>query len=176
MLKVDYAQEEAIAKYGKDPRNYLINAREIVRKRGRLDRSYRHGSDRMGERRKRAHGCQNRSTAREKAWKADSVVLAMGFLGPEDTLAEALKLTRDARTNIAAENFTTSKEGVFVAGDMHSGQSLVVRAINEGQQAAAACHAYLDAKSKQTVNVTGCRRVFDVGSLFLSYLRLYNMP
>ncbi|MEA5144599.1 MAG: glutamate synthase, partial [Candidatus Limiplasma sp.] len=67
----------------------------------------------------------------------------MGFVGPEDTLAEAYGLARDARSNIAAEQYQTSKPGVFVAGDMHSGQSLVVRAMNEGQEAAAACHQYL---------------------------------
>ena len=71
------------------------------------------------------------------------VVLAMGFLGPEDTLAEAMALDRDPRSNIKADDYQTSKEGVFVAGDMHSGQSLVVRAINEGQSAAAACHVFL---------------------------------
>ena len=142
VLKVDYAQEEAIAKYGKDPRNYLISAREIVRK---ADGSIDHivtdqiewGKDESG-----------RMTAKpvagaDKKWKADFVVLAMGFLGPEDTLADAFSLTRDPRTNIAAQNFATSNEGIFVAGDMHMGQSLVVRAISEGQQAAAACHAYL---------------------------------
>ena len=79
----------------------------------------------------------------EKRWKADLILLAMGFLGPEDTLAEAFGLARDARSNIAAEGYMTSREGVFTAGDMHSGQSLVVRAMNEGQEAAAACHAYL---------------------------------
>lgn len=79
----------------------------------------------------------------ERKWEADMVLIAMGFLGPEDTLAEALNLTRDARTNVMAEAYQTNQKGVFVAGDMHSGQSLVVRAINEGQEAAAACHAYL---------------------------------
>ena len=79
----------------------------------------------------------------EKTWNTDLVLLAMGYLGPEDTLAQALDLDRDSRSNIAAESYQTSKPGVFAAGDMHSGQSLVVRAINEGQLAAAACHEYL---------------------------------
>jgi glutamate synthase (NADPH/NADH) small chain len=78
-----------------------------------------------------------------KAWKADRIIIAMGFLGPEDTLAQTMNLSRDPRTNVAAANYQTSKTNVFVAGDMHSGQSLVVRAINEGQLAAAACHDYL---------------------------------
>ena len=74
-------------------------------------------------------------------WKADMIVLAMGFLGPEDTLAQAMKLDRDNRVQtLQSRLFPNQHEaGVFVAGDMHSGQSLVVRAINEGQLAAAAC-------------------------------------
>lgn len=48
-----------------------------------------------------------------------------------------------ARGRVVADNFMTVRRGVFAAGDMHIGQSLVVRAINEGQHAASACHAYL---------------------------------
>ena len=59
------------------------------------------------------------------------------------TLVDAFGLPRDSRTNVLAEQYQTERRGVFVAGDMHSGQSLVVRAMNEGQEAAAACHAYL---------------------------------
>ena len=78
-----------------------------------------------------------------RRWDADLVLIAMGFTGPEDTVAEALKLPRDARTNMQANAYQTERKNIFVAGDMHIGQSLVVRAINEGQEAAAACHAYL---------------------------------
>jgi len=142
VLKIDYAQEEAIAKYGKDPRNYLLNAREIVRK---PDGSIDHIVTDQIEWVKDANGRMSMQTVEgtEKVWKADMIVLAMGFLGPEDTLAQAMQLTRDPRSNIAATDYQTSKPGVFVAGDMHSGQSLVVRAINEGQRAAAVCSVYL---------------------------------
>lgn len=78
-----------------------------------------------------------------RTWPADLVLIAMGFTGPEDTLIQAYGLTQDARTNVVANGFHTERKGVFAAGDMHSGQSLVVRAINEGQQAALACHEYL---------------------------------
>lgn len=142
VLKIDYAQEEAIAKYHKDPRNYLISTREIVRsENGTIVKVI---TDQI----EWAKGDNGRMTPQtvegtQKDWKADMVVLAMGYLGPEDTLAQAMRLERDSRSNIAADNYHTNQKGVFAAGDMHSGQSLVVRAINEGQLAAAACHEYL---------------------------------
>jgi len=142
VLKIDYAQEEAIAKYGRDPRNYLLNTREIVRN---TDGTIAHVITDQIEWVKGDNGRMSPKTIEgtKKIWNADMIVLAMGFLGPEDTLADALALSRDQRSNITAEEYQTSQTGVFVAGDMHSGQSLVVRAINEGQLAAAACHSYL---------------------------------
>ncbi|PIN20516.1 Thioredoxin reductase [Handroanthus impetiginosus] len=76
---------------------------------------------------------------------ADLVLLAMGFLGPEETLAEKLGLERDNRSNFKAEygRFSTNVEGVFAAGDCRRGQSLVVWAISEGRQAAAQVNRYL---------------------------------
>ena len=74
----------------------------------------------------------------------------MGFLGPEDYIAEELNLERDGRSNIQAEfgKFATSVEGVFTAGDMRRGQSLVVWAINEGRAAARECDRYLMGTTK----------------------------
>jgi NADPH-dependent glutamate synthase beta subunit-like oxidoreductase len=69
----------------------------------------------------------------------------MGFLGPEKPLVEKLGLATDERSNVKAEygKFATSVEGVFAAGDMRRGQSLVVWAINEGRAAARECDRYL---------------------------------
>ena len=69
----------------------------------------------------------------------------MGFRGPEDFLFESLGVARDARSNVAAERgkFRTSLEGIFAAGDMRRGQSLVVWAIREGRQAARTVDEYL---------------------------------
>ncbi|MEA4998803.1 MAG: glutamate synthase subunit beta [Candidatus Limiplasma sp.] len=141
-LKTDYGQVEAIAKFGEDPRHYLTNARAVERDaQGKIAAvitekiAWVKGED--GRMRMES------VPGSERHWPADMVLIAMGFVGPEDTLAEAYGLARDARSNIAAEQYQTSKPGVFVAGDMHSGQSLVVRAMNEGQEAAAACHQYL---------------------------------
>ncbi len=78
----------------------------------------------------------------------DLVLLAMGFLGPvRNGMIEQLGLELDARGNVATKDFMTSKEGIFAAGDMRRGQSLVVWAINEGRKAAAAVTAYLATKA-----------------------------
>jgi len=81
----------------------------------------------------------------EKVIPAQLVLLAMGFLGPEKPLVEALKLATDERSNVKAEygSFATSVSGVFAAGDMRRGQSLVVWAINEGRAAARECDRFL---------------------------------
>nr|XP_016448439.1 PREDICTED: glutamate synthase [NADH], amyloplastic-like [Nicotiana tabacum] len=72
-------------------------------------------------------------------------MLAMGFLGPESTIADKLGLEKDNRSNFKADygRFSTSVEGVFAAGDCRRGQSLVVWAISEGRQAAAQVDKFL---------------------------------
>ena len=141
-LKVDYAQQEAIARFGSDPRQYQVQTSEIVRD----------GNGRVcavkTDNIQWVKGPDGRMSPEvlpgaTRTWPADLVLIAMGFTGPEDTLVQAYGLTQDARTNVVANGFHTERRGVFAAGDMHSGQSLVVRAINEGQQAALACHNYL---------------------------------
>ena len=69
----------------------------------------------------------------------------MGFLGPENTLLKQFALEQDPRSNVRAEygQFATNVPGVFAAGDMRRGQSLVVWAINEGRGAARECDRYL---------------------------------
>tara|TARA_B100001094_G_C18048179_1_gene728598 strand:- start:819 stop:1100 length:282 start_codon:yes stop_codon:yes gene_type:complete len=82
----------------------------------------------------------------EQFWSADLVLLAVGFLGPEsEGIMEQLSLDTDVRGNVLApmENYKTSAEGIFTAGDMRRGQSLVVWAIREGREAADSIDAYL---------------------------------
>jgi glutamate synthase (NADPH/NADH) small chain len=69
----------------------------------------------------------------------------MGFLGPEDTVVDSLGVERDEDSNAKAAygKYATSVKGVFAAGDMRRGQSLVVWAINEGRGAARECDRYL---------------------------------
>ena len=91
----------------------------------------------------------------EKEYPADLVLLALGFLGPEAAAAEQLGISiRQGRGGMSWYNaeygeYKTDVEGVFAAGDCRRGQSLVVWAINEGRQAAAACDGWL----KQTQSV-----------------------
>jgi glutamate synthase (NADPH/NADH) small chain len=81
----------------------------------------------------------------EKVWPAQLVLLSMGFLGPENPLLEQLGVEQDERSNAKAEygKFATSVDGVFAAGDIRRGQSLVVWAINEGRGAAHEVDLYL---------------------------------
>ena len=79
--------------------------------------------------------------------EVDLVLLAMGFLGPvRHGMIEQLGLELDPRGNVKTENFMSSREGVFAAGDMRRGQSLVVWAISEGRKAAEAVSEYLAMK------------------------------
>jgi glutamate synthase (NADPH) small chain len=80
----------------------------------------------------------------ERELPAQLVLLAMGFLGPEQALLDQLGVERDPRSNIACTKpYTTSVDGVFAAGDARRGQSLIVWAINEGRQCARMVDRYL---------------------------------
>ncbi|ACO47119.1 glutamate synthase subunit beta [Deinococcus deserti] len=88
----------------------------------------------------------------EEIHPADLVLLAMGFVSPVGTILEAFGVERDTRGNAHATTdeqggYATSLEGVFAAGDMRRGQSLVVWAIREGRQAARAIDEYLMGES-----------------------------
>ncbi|KAH1023919.1 hypothetical protein HUJ05_003496 [Dendroctonus ponderosae] len=80
----------------------------------------------------------------EKVFKADLVLLAMGFLGPERAIGDQLDLELDPRSNFSANNYRTNVNNVFAAGDCRRGQSLVVWAISEGRQAARAVDMFLN--------------------------------
>ena len=81
----------------------------------------------------------------EKEWNADLILLAMGFLGPEDYVLKNLKVDLDERGNYKAQHniHVTSNSKVFAAGDCRRGQSLVVWAINEGRAAAREINNFL---------------------------------
>ena len=82
----------------------------------------------------------------EKEWPCDLALLALGFTGPEtNTVVSQLGLELDPRGNVKAEygDYSTNVEGVFAAGDMRRGQSLIVWAISEGREAAYAIDTYL---------------------------------
>lgn len=142
--KMDYGQEEAAARFGDDPRVYLttathfegdengnVKAVHVVNVEWKKDDKGNFGPQKV--------------PGTERVLPAQLVLLAMGFLGPEQPLLDALNVERDARTNIKAEHekYTTSLPGVFAAGDCRRGQSLVVWAFNEGRGAARECDRFL---------------------------------
>ncbi|MCO5549339.1 hypothetical protein L7F22_002808 [Adiantum nelumboides] len=144
VLRTDYGHQEAIFKYGEDPRSYRVLTKrfigdeqgkvkglEIVKVQWEKDSN---GKFQMQE----IEGSQ-------EVIEADLVFLAMGFLGPDQNIAEKLGLERDARSNFKAVygDYATNLDGVFAAGDCRRGQSLVVWAIAEGRQAAAKIDNFL---------------------------------
>lgn len=86
----------------------------------------------------------------EKIWPCDLALLALGFTGPEKTLPEQLGLDLDLRSNVKAstKDYATNVPGIYTAGDMRRGQSLIVWAISEGRQAAHHIDAFLMGSSR----------------------------
>lgn len=143
LFVTDYGQEEAKAVFSDDPRNYAVmTARFVGDEKGRV---------------KELHTCQvtwvrkgdrlapEAVAGSERVYPAQLVLLALGFQGPESRLLEGLGVDQDANSNVMAEfgNYETNLPGVFSAGDMRRGQSLVVWAIREGRGAARECDRYL---------------------------------
>lgn len=148
VCKTDYGQEEAIALYGKDPREYLIMTKKFVGdENGQVKEVHTVKIKWQQDENGRYKPVEIPGT--EKIWPAQLVLLAMGFLGPEETLVKEFGLEQDNRSNVKAEygSFATNIEGVFAAGDMRRGQSLVVWAINEGRGAAREVDRYLMGKT-----------------------------
>ncbi len=144
IYRLDYAQEEAAAKFGEDPRVYLRTVKQLngdaagrVQSLTTVQISWRKDPN--------GRLVPEEVAGSEQQIAAQLVLLAMGFTGPEQPLLEALGLQADARSNIRAEHgrFATNIPGVFAAGDCRRGQSLVVWAINEGRGAARECDRYL---------------------------------
>ena len=138
VCKTDYGQEEAAAVFGKDPREYQTTVKEFIKdnngdlkavvlvkldavkdsKTGRLNMTPIDGSEYIVD--------------------CELALIAAGFLGSESYVTDSFGVALDVRTNVAGQNGThqTSVPNVFTAGDMHSGQSLVVRAIRDGRDCA----------------------------------------
>ena len=140
VCKTDYGQEEAIAVFGHDPRVYQTTVTEFIKD-------------------KNGNVCQAKLTklksekdpktgrmmmvpveGSEEVIPVDVVLIAAGFLGSEKYVTDAFKVAINGRTNVDTkpEQYQTSVDKVFTAGDMHRGQSLVVWAIREGREAAKA--------------------------------------
>jgi glutamate synthase (NADPH/NADH) small chain len=148
VYKMDYGQEEAAAIQGEDPRRYLMSASRFEGdEHGNVKAVHVHRIEWVSE--------NNRFVpvkveGSEEIMPAELVLLAMGFLGPEETILQQLGLEQDARSNVKAEygQFRTNVDKVFAAGDMRRGQSLIVWAINEGRAVARECDRFLMGTTK----------------------------
>lgn len=138
VCKTDYGQEEAIAVFGKDPRIYDTTVKEFIKdKDGNLTAVKT--VKLIWEKNAQTGKMDRKEIANsEKVIEAQVVLIAAGFLGCQKYVADAFQITLDDRTNVRTEagTFRTNKENVFVAGDMHTGQSLVVKAIRQGRECA----------------------------------------
>lgn len=144
VFKVDYGQEEARAVFGQDPRSYdILTKRFVGDENGQVKEIHTIQVEWMAG--PAGNRVPREISGTEKIWPTQLVLLAMGFLGPEDQLLDQLGLERDPHSNVRADygKFATSIPGVFSAGDMRRGQSLVVWAINEGRGAAREIDQYL---------------------------------
>jgi len=144
-FNVDYGQAEAAAVFGRDPRQYEIMTKAMMGDElGRVQAietvavewTSQNGNGRPGPKEVQDS---------DRTLPAQLVLLAMGFLGPEQRLLDQLGVDRDPRSNVKAVygDFRTGEPGIFAAGDARRGQSLVVSAIDEGRGAARECDRYL---------------------------------
>jgi glutamate synthase (NADPH/NADH) small chain len=148
VYKLDYGQEEAKARFGADPRIYLTTGEKFVGdEKGRVREL--HIYDVEWAKNEQGAFIPKRVPGTDRVLQAELVLLAMGFLGPEENILKQLGVEQDARSNVKAEygRFLTNLPGVFAAGDCRRGQSLVVWAINEGRGAARECDRYLMANT-----------------------------
>jgi len=144
VYKLDYGQEEAAARFGADPRVYVTTVKKFIGDaEGRVQELV--AVQIKWERNEQGQFVPKELPGTERVIPAQLVLLAMGFLGPEQALLKELAIACDPRSNIKAEHekYETSIKGVFAAGDCRRGQSLVVWAINEGRGAARECDRYL---------------------------------
>ena len=144
VYKLDYGQEEAKALFGGDPRVYLTTAKKFVGDENNHVKEA-HTVEITWEKDANGRFVPRETPGSEKVRPVQLVLLAMGFLGPEQPLLDQLGVERDARTNAKAEfeKYATNIKGVFAAGDCRRGQSLIVWAFNEGRGAARECDRYL---------------------------------
>ena len=144
--KMDYGQEETAALYGCDPRLYCLRTKRLAGDgEGAVKEVHTVRVEWLEGPNGRPAPVEIPGT--ERVYPAQMVLLALGFLGPEDALPKEIGVARDARTNVWTNpgGYATSIPGVFAAGDMRRGQSLVVWAIQEGREAAKEVAGYVEA-------------------------------
>ena len=141
VCKTDYGQEEAIAVFGHDPRIYESTVKEFIKdKNGKL-KGVKIVKLKWGVDPQTGRFGSKEVPGSEEVLSADIALIAAGFLGTQKYVADAFKVELNQRTNVKTQDphhYATNVENVFVTGDMHRGQSLVVWAIREGREAAEA--------------------------------------
>lgn len=138
VCKTDYGQEEAIALWGQDPRIYETTVKEFLKDKNgdlravklvKLTWKKDPGTGRMK---------MEEIPGSEKTIDCEVLIIAAGFLGSQKYVTDAFQVEVDGRTNVKTQpdHFQTTADKVFTAGDMHTGQSLVVKAIRQGRECA----------------------------------------
>ena len=142
--KIDYGHEEAAQVQGSDPRTFSVDSINFEGDSDGHVTSLKTANVEMKD------GQFRRVEGTEKIWAADLVLLAMGFLGPEHSATDLVGIEYDERSNYKTKNksYHTNLEGIFAAGDCRRGQSLVVRAIAEGREAAREIDFFLTGSSE----------------------------
>lgn len=138
ICKTDYGQEEAVEVFGNDPRIYQTTVKEFVKdESGKVCKAV---LVKLTSQKDPETGRMAMVPVEGSEWEvqADLVLIAAGFLGVQNYVVDAFGVELDGRTNVKTEDgcYGTNVDGVFVAGDMHRGQSLVVWAIKEGRDVA----------------------------------------
>lgn len=138
VLKTDYGQQEAIAVYGKDPRIYETTVKEFLADKDGVLKQVKCVKLAWEKNEETGRMAMREIPGSEYILDADLVLIAAGFLGAEEYVTSAfhVKTTERMAVQTAPQKYATSEAGVFTAGDMHRGQSLVVWAIREGREAA----------------------------------------
>ena len=138
VLKTDYGQEEAIAVFGHDPRIYKTTVKEFHKDKNGNLKELTIVSLESKKDEKTGRFMMIPVEGSEKKLPAELVLIAAGFLGTESYVAKAFGVELNARTNVSTQegHYATNVKNVYVAGDNHRGQSLVVWAIREGREAA----------------------------------------
>ncbi len=138
-LRTDYGHEEAKALFGQDPRVFETTVKEVISEKGKIRELKTvkvHFKD----------GALTEEEGSEQKIRCDLLLIAAGFVGAERYLPEGLSLKLSERNTVLThdpETYASSEKGIFTAGDMHRGQSLVVWAIREGIACAKEVDAYL---------------------------------
>jgi glutamate synthase (NADPH/NADH) small chain len=148
IYRLDYGQEEAKEVFGADPRVYLTTAKKFESDENGHVKAVHLVNIEWG-RNDKGQFIPKDVPGTERVVPAQLVLLAMGFLGPEQRLLDGLAVERDLRSNVKADygRYQTSIPKVFAAGDCRRGQSLVVWAFNEGRGAARECDRWLMGQS-----------------------------